>query len=360
MHRSRPCGCPNRPRRRPSCWCTGTVWRCDPFSSCHSTTTTPSNACDAICSRAWSATSDQPESSPESFAPAATPIASSDSAIAPPATRSERLTVGFPRVAAIGARPLSGSDCSDCAAPCELARTAIGGATSSPRPEGDAIRKPTAIAAAAARPATTRGHRPRCAATTATSASDCSICSGASTSASTNPTGGRRARQGARRARASHGLPRGSPATPRRTRGAPPPRRVPRRCTHRRRTRTGPLRRGIRGSRECRSQKPPAAMDARPDGADRNALRARDLVIRESDDVGEHHRRAEFLGQRGERVAGPRRRGLRLPRRPPPTAEGPGPVVRATRPSDDGACGAPRPGTRSSRSGPTRPPTSQG
>ena len=59
----------------------------------------------------------------------------------------------IPEFAAIGASPLSGSDCSDIVAPCEFASVAIGGATSELRPAGDAIMKPTAMAAAAAIPA---------------------------------------------------------------------------------------------------------------------------------------------------------------------------------------------------------------
>ena len=83
---------------------------------------------------------------------------------------------------------------------------------------------------------------------------------------------------------------------------------------------------------------------------------SRDLVVGEADHVAEHDRRCGTRPGAPERVPAPRRRALRSPRRRPRWAGPRGRDRRAARRRAAGASGAPRPGRRSSRSGPTIPP----
>src|SRR5690606_41656748 len=53
---------------------------------------------------------------------------------------------------------------------------------------------------------------------------------------------------------------------------------------------------------EQRPQLPPAAMEARHHGPDRSAHDLRDLLVRETLDIGEVDGDTELLGKRGERV----------------------------------------------------------
>ena len=119
---------------RPSCWCTGTWLAVRPVlvAATRRRRRRRTRATASARARGRRPRSSS-ESSPASSAPAATPIASSDSPIAPPDDEERPPHGSIPEFAAIGARPLSGSDCSDIVAPCELASVAIGGATSRPR-----------------------------------------------------------------------------------------------------------------------------------------------------------------------------------------------------------------------------------
>ena len=299
-----------------------------------------------------------------SSAPAATAIARTRRPIAPPARSNLRFTAAAPSTRASrrsGARPLTGSDCSD-----DGGAVRVGQRRDRWRDVvvlsclGDASRKPTTIAAAAARPANDPGPAGAVRGATATSAS---IARSARVTSSMNPTGrfdaaARRARRRGRR-----GLPRAPPATPRRTRGAPRPRRVRSRCTHRRvrgdqvlgqperiREFTTAPSRSRRRPRWMRDRTVPTGMPcASAISSYESPTTSHSTTAVRNSSGNAASASLHLVGEGFARFVGRRR-----------SAAARGRVVRGTRRSDDGACGAPRPGTRSSRSGPTRPPTSQG
>ena len=313
MHRSPPCGRRNRPRRAHRAGARepfGDATRSRPATRRRRRRRT---SCDAICSRAWSATSDQPESSPESFAPAATPIASSDSADR--ATRRRGASVS--RLDSRGSRRSGPGRSAGRTAATPRRRASWPGRRSAVRRchrgrkatrSGSRLRSPPRRRGRRRPGATDRGARrqPR------RRRPICSIVLGRVDERFDEPDrrpASRQSAHDARRVRTDflEDLP---------------PLRVGREARlHRDAFLVGALTvdvrgqdlfaRGIRGSRECRSQKPPAAMDARPDGADRDALRARDLVVRLVRDVAEHDGHCGTPRAARRARAGPRRRAAR-------------------------------------------------